>query len=188
MEQLKNIALSSPCNKTIDALVPCEGGWFCKSCNKKVHDFRQMSEERVLNEFGINTEICGAFNYGQINITPSRYGFKRWVSVSLLALGLSSLHQVVFAQSDSSKQIRENTHTASKAQNTDKQNIRIGGASKTNPPLYIIDGKIASSKKLNKINPQDILKIDVLKNDSVTKIYGKRAKYGVIIVTTKKKP
>jgi hypothetical protein len=188
MEQLNNIELTSPCSKTIGELMPCEGGWFCNACNKKVHDFRQMSEEAILNKIGINTNICGAFKYEQINLAPRHFSFKRWLFTSFLAVGFSGLHQVVFAQSDSSKKIKENTLTVTTAKDTTKEKIRIGGVSKTKAALYIIDGKIASGNPLKKVNPNDILRIDVLKSDSALKVYGRRAKYGVIIVTTKKKP
>ena len=40
--------------------------------------------------------------------------------------------------------------------------------------------------RLNFINPNDIASIDVLKDASATAIYGSRAAYGVVIVTTKR--
>lgn len=54
-------------------------------------------------------------------------------------------------------------------------------------PLYIIDGKEASAKKMKKLNPDDIATIDVRKGDAATKKYGEKAKNGVIEVITKKK-
>ena len=74
--------------------------------------------------------------------------------------------------------------------------IRIrGGASlnASNDPLYVIDG-LAIDNNTNKgmsnvlamINPNDIESFTVLKDASVTAIYGSRASNGVIIITTKK--
>ena len=57
-------------------------------------------------------------------------------------------------------------------------------------PLVVVDGEVkgpSSSDVLNSINPQDIERIDVLKDKSATKLYGEAGKYGVIIITTKKK-
>ena len=65
-------------------------------------------------------------------------------------------------------------------------NIRIrGGTSVTqsNQPLFIVDGFPASS--INDIPPTDIQSIDVLKDASLTAIYGARGGNGVVIVTTK---
>ena len=64
--------------------------------------------------------------------------------------------------------------------------IRIRGPGSINSlsePLYIIDG--IPFGDLNSINPNDIARIDVLKDAATAAIYGSRASNGVIIVTTK---
>ncbi|MFC4097713.1 SusC/RagA family TonB-linked outer membrane protein [Euzebyella saccharophila] len=55
----------------------------------------------------------------------------------------------------------------------------------SNAPLIILDG-IVYLGNLTNINPQDISKIDVLKDASATAVYGSRAANGVIVITTKK--
>jgi TonB-linked SusC/RagA family outer membrane protein len=65
-------------------------------------------------------------------------------------------------------------------------NIRIrGGTSVTqsNQPLYIVDGFQADN--INDIPPTDIQSIDILKDASLTAIYGAKGGNGVVIVTTK---
>jgi TonB-linked SusC/RagA family outer membrane protein len=65
-------------------------------------------------------------------------------------------------------------------------NIRIrGGTSVTqsNQPLFIVDGFPVDN--INDIPPTDIQSIDVLKDASLTAIYGARGGNGVVIVTTK---
>ena len=65
-------------------------------------------------------------------------------------------------------------------------NIRVRGATSVtseNRPLYIIDGFEADN--INDIPPSDIASIDVLKDASLTAIYGARGGNGVIVVTTK---
>lgn len=49
-------------------------------------------------------------------------------------------------------------------------------------PLILIDGMEAS---LNSVNPQDIENISVLKDAAASSIYGSRAPFGVILITTK---
>ena len=53
-------------------------------------------------------------------------------------------------------------------------------------PLYYIDGKKSESKDFKNMSPDDIESISVLKGDTAVEKYGKKAKNGVIEVTTKK--
>ena len=65
-------------------------------------------------------------------------------------------------------------------------NIRVrGGTSVTqsNDPLYIVDG--FQTDNINDIPPSDIQSIDVLKDASLTAIYGAKGGNGVVVVTTK---
>lgn len=65
-------------------------------------------------------------------------------------------------------------------------NIRVrGGTSVTqsNEPLYIVDGFQVDN--INDIPPTDIQSIDVLKDASITAIYGAKGGNGVVVVTTK---
>jgi len=50
-------------------------------------------------------------------------------------------------------------------------------------PLYVVDGVITDN--IDFLNPQDIERIDILKDASSTAIYGSRGAYGVVLITTK---
>lgn len=63
--------------------------------------------------------------------------------------------------------------------------IRGGGSiTQQNSPMFIIDG-IQVEDGLKSLSPQDIERIDVLKDASSTAIYGSRGANGVIVITTK---
>ena len=65
-------------------------------------------------------------------------------------------------------------------------NIKVrGGTSVTqsNEPLYIVDGFQVAN--INDIPPSDIASIDILKDASLTAIYGAKGGNGVVVVTTK---
>lgn len=65
-------------------------------------------------------------------------------------------------------------------------NIRVRGGSsitQSNEPLYIVDGFQVDN--INDIPPSDILSIDILKDASLTAIYGSKGGNGVVVVTTK---
>lgn len=72
-------------------------------------------------------------------------------------------------------------------QATDSPGFNIRGFTSLNggSPLIVIDGVISDKDQLNKMNPTDIASISVLKDASSSAIYGSRAAYGVILVTTK---
>jgi len=62
--------------------------------------------------------------------------------------------------------------------------IQIRGANSLSGgnPLYVVDGIMTDN--INFLNPQDIQRIDILKDASSTAIYGSRGSNGVVIVTT----
>lgn len=65
----------------------------------------------------------------------------------------------------------------------------IRGGASTSPegdtPLIIVDGIVGGVNHIGQLNPNDIESMQVLKDASSTAIYGARAAYGIIIVTTK---
>jgi TonB-linked SusC/RagA family outer membrane protein len=56
----------------------------------------------------------------------------------------------------------------------------------TSQPLLIVDGVPITGEYFNSINPDDIERMDVLKDASAAAIYGAQAASGVIVITTKK--
>ncbi|WP_192579188.1 M56 family metallopeptidase [Dyadobacter aurulentus] len=62
-----------------------------------------------------------------------------------------------------------------------------GDPSAEKAPLYIIDGvKQARGLDPGKLDPNTIEKLDVLKNEGATKVYGDEGKNGVVLITTRK--
>ncbi|MDR2824968.1 MAG: TonB-dependent receptor [Prevotellaceae bacterium] len=63
--------------------------------------------------------------------------------------------------------------------------VRVRGIGTLNnsEPIYVVDGVITDNIAF--LNPNDIVRTDVLKDASATAIYGSRGANGVIIVTTK---
>ncbi len=66
--------------------------------------------------------------------------------------------------------------------------IRIRGTrslNASNDPLIVLDG-IPFAGSLNDLNPNDIERVDILKDASATAIYGSRGANGVLLITTAK--
>lgn len=68
---------------------------------------------------------------------------------------------------------------------SDNENVFISDID--NDALIYINGKKASKKDMDNLSPSEIEKMEILKGESATKKYGKKAKDGVILITTKKK-
>jgi Ca-activated chloride channel family protein len=61
----------------------------------------------------------------------------------------------------------------------------IASISKSNDPLYIIDGVPVNANDFKQLKPENVKDINVLKDASATSLYGSRASNGVIIINTK---
>jgi TonB-dependent SusC/RagA subfamily outer membrane receptor len=67
----------------------------------------------------------------------------------------------------------------------------VGSFVGTGEPLYVVDGlpleASGFASALSGIAPQDVARIDVLKDAGTTAIYGSRGANGVVLITTKKR-
>ena len=66
-----------------------------------------------------------------------------------------------------------------------KINIRGFTSINGGEPLILVDGIPSDASELNRISPEDVESISVLKDASSAAIYGARAAFGVILITTK---
>ncbi len=64
-------------------------------------------------------------------------------------------------------------------------NMKLRSSSGSEFPLFILDGKEVPN--IDDVSPENIEKIDVLKGESATELYGEKGKNGVIIITSKQK-
>lgn len=80
-------------------------------------------------------------------------------------------------------QISTNTGEIGKSMNIQIRGTGTIGEGSSGSPLILIDGMEGD---LNSVNPQDIDNVSVLKDAAAASIYGSRAPFGVILVTTKR--
>ena len=64
-------------------------------------------------------------------------------------------------------------------------NVRGVTSTTSSSPLFVIDGVVADDGAFNRLNPNDVENISVLKDAGAAAIYGSRSAAGVILVTTK---
>ncbi len=80
-------------------------------------------------------------------------------------------------------QITQNSGSMESRASINIRGVATIGEGSSGSPLILIDGMEGD---INAINPQDIENISVLKDAAASSIYGSRAPFGVILVTTKK--
>ena len=68
--------------------------------------------------------------------------------------------------------------------------LRVRGNLGNNDPLVVVDGMVIRaggiSQLLNGMNPQDVARVEVLKDAGSTAIYGSGGVNGVVLITTKR--
>ncbi len=68
-----------------------------------------------------------------------------------------------------------------KNENESKYTVKLSGEA-----LYLVDGKEVKKEVVDKMNPDNIASVNVLKGDAAIKKHGEKAKDGVVEITTKK--
>ncbi|QTE36836.1 energy transducer TonB [Mucilaginibacter gossypii] len=98
MKQAQDIQIIFKCTKTIDDLTACNSDRYSAGCNKIINDHRGVGGVNILGSVNNGDKIhCGVFDKQSITYTPQPQ-WQRWLSVGLIALGLTTLNRDVFAQ------------------------------------------------------------------------------------------
>jgi len=145
---------------------------------------------RVGNKKNINITLRDNANALE-EVVVVGYGFKKKINLS----GAVGQVDSKFFESRSVVNIGQalqgaignlNITTAAGPNDVPSFNIRGSTSLAGGEPLVVIDGISATQKDLGRMNPNDIASISVLKDAASASIYGARASFGVILVTTKK--
>jgi TonB-dependent SusC/RagA subfamily outer membrane receptor len=84
-----------------------------------------------------------------------------------------------------------------KSKNDNDEPLKIGRVEVTSTfhaddedlnPIIIVNGKVSSEKEMKALDPNSIAKMDVLKGNAATELYGEKGENGVIVITTKENP
>ncbi|WP_276876450.1 hypothetical protein [Chryseobacterium joostei] len=171
------LIIPKPCHENWENMTSDEKGKFCSICSKTVHDFTNFSDEDLISSFNSDENICGRFRENQLG---------RNLNVSIagkLALGLlvatGALATVNAQELKHAPVIHDKNYTA-----------RTMGAPSSMPaaePLIFLDNKNISLEDLRKLNHNTIETINSFSGKEAVKLYGSKAKHGVIVITTKNK-
>lgn len=179
------ITIPKPCHENWSDMTPEEKGKFCAVCSKTVHDFTGFSDEELVACFNSEENICGRFREDQLgkNLNFSIAG--------TLALGLlmaGSIVNTVHGQDTKSQTIKSELAVIGKPVVCEKP-VRMGAplSQPAAKPLIVINGKASSFEKMKALNPKDIKSFSTLSGEAAVDRYGKKAKDGVVLITTKNK-
>ena len=193
------ISIPKPCHENWEDMTPVDKGKFCQSCSKVVRDFTNLSDNEIIKDLTRDFNTCGNFREDQLDRNLN-YSFVNSLLTKFAVGFILTSGGIVTAQTktEESCEIKYDTVNNIKGKITEipiktagaSAEVRIGGAvssfdSKTQP-LYILDGEIID-EKFRKINLDNIKKINVLKGESATSLYGRQAKHGALVITSKKK-
>ncbi|MFD1063998.1 M56 family metallopeptidase [Winogradskyella litorisediminis] len=93
---------------------------------------------------------------------------------------------VIVKLNENSKRKNNNTFII-KTDSTKAKNTFVYRKSDATEPIYIINGKVATKKELEKVKPTVIDRVNVLKGKKATVKYGDKGKDGVVEIITKDK-
>lgn len=194
------LTIPTPCHENWDQMSPAEQGRFCSVCSKTVQDFTAVPDEGIVDAFSQNSEdTCGRFKTSQLN-RDLQFSFinslfaKFAVGFILTAGGFTAVKaQQCEPKRDSldGEKIKGKVVSPVQQDSVKTRNIVLGGihskSVRTNVPLYVVDGKVMSEKRFRKIDTQNIESVRIIKDEPAIIAYGRKAKNGVIVVTTKVK-
>jgi hypothetical protein len=194
------LTIPTPCHENWDQMAPAEQGRFCSVCVKTVKDFTAVPDEGIVDAFSQNSEdTCGRFKTSQLNrdlqfsLVNTLFA-KFAVGFILTAGGFTAVKaQQCEPKRDSLNEgsIKGKVVAPVEEDSFESRSIVVGGihseSIRTNLPLYVVDGKRMNEKKFRNIDPKMIENIRVVRGEEAIAAYGRKAKNGAIVVTTKMK-
>lgn len=194
------LTIPTPCHENWNRMSPAEQGRFCAVCSKTVKDFTAAPDEEIVDAFSQNSEnVCGRFKTSQLN-RDLQFSYinsifaKFAVGFILTAAGFTAVKaQQCEPKRDTldGEKIKGKVVSPVKQDSVKTRSMVVGGihskSIRTNVPLYVVDGKVINEKRFRKIDTRNIESVRIIKDKPAIAAYGRKAKNGVIVVTTKMK-
>lgn len=188
------LSIPNLCYENWDGMSPSEKGRFCEVCSKSVRDFTNCSDEELYQEIKSNPNICGNFRENQLNknIALSVLGKMALGLVTTVGMSNTTDAQELKTSEEINKiDLKKGLNGFRKVNDTIGISGWLGMPSKedieSTQPKIFLDGFRISEDKMKKLNQENIESINILDEKAATAKYGEKAKYGAIIITSKKK-
>lgn len=194
------VTIPKPCHENLADMTPEEKGRFFQVCSKSVRDFTRSSDFDIMQDLSAQSNICGNFRVDQLDRNLSHSFINSLFAKFAVGFVLTS-GGIVSAQTQPKQicEVKKDTFTnrvkveVANIPFPKNDSLRMLGKfiqmpNDTKEPLYILEGKIITERKMKSLDQNTIERIDVLKGESAMVIYGSKAKYGAVIITLKEKP
>ncbi|WP_379969854.1 hypothetical protein [Epilithonimonas sp. UC225_85] len=191
------VTIPKPCHENWATMTPDEKGRFCQVCSKSVRDFTNASDLQIIDNLSGDSNVCGNFRVDQLDRNLSHSFINSLFAKFAVGFVLTS-GGIVSAQTQPKKhcEVKKETVTnrnikgeVARIPAPKNDTLRMLGKfiqmPDTKEPLYILEGKIITEKKMKSLDQNTIERIDVLKGQSAMVIYGSKAKNGAVIITLK---
>lgn len=186
--------IPNPCFENWDEMTSSDKGKFCQVCSKTVRDFTNSSDEELYEEVKSNSNICGNFRTHQLNRNIALSVLGKIALGLITTVGISNTAEAQEIKTDEEfKQIdlKKGFYGFRNVNDTIGVSHWLGMPSKEDieftQPRIFLDGFRISEDKMKKLNKENIASINILDEKSAITIYGEKAKYGAIVITSKKK-
>lgn len=194
------ITIPKLCHENWETMSPAEKGKFCAVCSKKVTDFRNDSDAEIISFIESSEEnICGTFSENQLgrNLHHSYINslFTKFaVGFFLTSGGVITVNAqqnqeickpVARPQIMGKMVVIKNPKPPIQQNNGRLLGETVAENRNINTPLYFLNGVEVSEKTVKNLKSDAIKKMTVWTSDAAIAKYGKRAKNGAVIVTTK---
>ncbi|WP_171946648.1 carboxypeptidase-like regulatory domain-containing protein [Flaviramulus basaltis] len=118
-----NLTISKPCSEKFNQFKTTESGAFCNSCKKEVIDFRNMSDEKLMEYFkNRQRNTCGYFKISQIKEYSHATELKKTAKFKYLRIigfaffSAISLHNLQAQENEPKTEVVETTKKEKKDQ------------------------------------------------------------------------
>lgn len=185
--------ITKPCAQDWDLMPDVGKGRFCAVCKRNVRDFSNSSDEEIYDELISNANVCGKFNSSQIH---TNIGLSALSKVAFgLFLGLTANFvngQEIKSSEDLGKfNLKKGLKGFKSVTDTLATSVWLGMPSQedlesTRPKIFL-DGFQISESKMKRLNPENIESVNILDGKSASKLYGAKAQFGAIVISSKKR-
>lgn len=186
--------IPQPCYENWEAMTSDGKGKFCQVCYKTVRDFTHCSDEEVYIEIKSNSNICGNFRDDQLNRNIALSVFGKLALGLVATAGFSNIINAQELKTDEEIKkidLKKGFESFRKVNDTIGLSGWLGMPSKedieSTQPKIFLDGFRISEDKMKKLNQENIESVKILDEKSAKAIYGDEARFGAVVITSKKK-
>ena len=133
------VIIPKPCHENWHKMTPVEKGRFCNSCQKKVHDFTNVSDKEIKTILNNDKSACGRFRHNQLDrdLVIPKEKKSLWLAASATIVSFIGVgtHEIVAQEPTNTEQHKTSNKALSNINAPTSKNIITGIVSDNKGPL-----------------------------------------------------